>query len=52
MGRPTANSEEVRRLLLARRLRAVIAGNTLATVSALEAIARSAKSGKAEAIEH
>ena len=39
MGRPTANSEEVRRLLLARRLRAVIAGNTLATVSALASTA-------------
>ncbi len=38
MGRPSANSEEVRRLLLVRRLRAVTAGNTLATLSAIASI--------------
>lgn len=38
MGRPTANSEEVRRLLLVRRLRAIIAGNPLATFSAVASV--------------
>ena len=39
LGKPTAISEEVRRLLLVRRMRAVIAGNTLATAAALASAA-------------